>query len=56
MENKIRFFQNLGYSFWESGSAETEKKWNMARMIINEKKIEPKKDEPGWLSRLESKQ
>jgi hypothetical protein len=28
----------------------------MARMIINEKKSEPEKDEPGWLSRLESKQ
>jgi hypothetical protein len=51
---KYFFFQKLGYSFWGSGSAERKKEWNMARMIINEK-LEPKKDEPGWLSRSESK-
>jgi hypothetical protein len=35
--------------------SERKKEWNMARMI-KMKKMEPKKVEPGWLVRLESKQ
>jgi hypothetical protein len=33
MNNKIVFFQKLGYSFFGSGIAEKKKEWNMGIMI-----------------------